>query len=351
MTRVFALLALLASNLSAGTASDLARTIRENSFDREECYRVRDVSINKEDNRLYFSQGYLIFSKPVAGRPIAAVFSADSDGGDGEIILFPPDRAERRSLAVYTDSPNLNEHFRGLLMLFTDDMAARIKSELSNNPTNRKAPEVAQMLDENWSPILRNLGESYQTRIVYDLMNGTQARGGLFAAMISGSRLGNFDVVYEPISLEQIFAGQLVARENRVYFDIWTSFAARSTRKNPAPRTKELELRDYRIDATVNPDLSMDLVTRVKVKPNGGNLPVAAFDMSNAMAISEVKVNGAAAELLAAENLRFNLTRAGNNMFLVVPPEPLVAGREYEFEFHYSGKVIHDAGEHVFYVS
>ena len=351
MMRVFALLALLASNLCAGTASDLARTIRENSFDREECYRVRDVSINKEDIRLYFNQGYLIFSKPVAGRPIAAVFSADSDGGDGEIILFPPDRAERRSLAVYTDSPNLNEHFRGLLMLFTDDMAARIKSELANNPTNRKAPEVAQMLDENWSPILRNLGESYQTRIVYDLMNGTQARGGLFAAMISGSRLGNFDVVYEPISLEQIFAGQLVARENRVYFDIWTSFAARSTRKNPAPRTRELELRDYRIDATVNPDLSMDVVTRVKVKPNGGNLPVAAFDMSNAMAISEVKVNGVAGELLAAENLRFNLTRAGTNMFLVVPPEPLVAGREYEFEFHYSGKVIHDAGEHVFYVS
>ena len=38
-------------------------------------------------------------------------------------------------------------------------------------------------------------------------------------------------------------------------------------------------------------------------------------------------------------------------MFLVVPKEPLQAGREYEFEFHYSGKVIHDAGEHVFYVS
>src|SRR5215471_7471571 len=324
MTRLYALLLVFAPILHAGTASDLARSIRENSFDRDECYRVRDVSINKEDIRLYFTQGYLIFSKPVAGRPIAAVFSADPEGGDGEILLFPPDRAERRSLAVYTDSPNLNEHFRGLLMLFTDDMAARIKSELANNPTNRKAPEAAQTLDEFWSPILRNLGESYQSRIVYDLMNGTQSRGGLFAAMISGSRLGNFDVVYEPTSLEQIFAGQLVARENRVYFDTWTSFAARSSRLHPAPRPKDMELRDYRIDSTVNPDLSMDVVARVKAKPLMAKLPVTAFDMSNAMTISEVKVDGAPAELLTAENLRFNLTRAGNNMFLVVPSEPLV---------------------------
>jgi hypothetical protein len=55
--------------------------------------------------------------------------------------------------------------------------------------------------------------------------------------------------------------------------------------------------------------------------------------------------------VLQGESLRVNLTRAGNNLFLVVPPEPLRAGREYEFEFHHAGKVIHNAGENVFYVS
>src|SRR5215831_18748483 len=168
MTRLYALLLLFAPTLHAGTASDLARAIRENSFDRDECYRVRDVSLNKEDVRLYFTQGYLIFSKPVAGRPVAAMFSADLDGGDGEIILFPPDRAERRSLAVYTDSPNLNEHFRGMLMMFTDDMAARLRGQLAGNETNRKAPELAATLDDYWTPVLRNLATSYQTRLAYD---------------------------------------------------------------------------------------------------------------------------------------------------------------------------------------
>ena len=40
-----------------------------------------------------------------------------------------------------------------------------------------------------------------------------------------------------------------------------------------------------------------------------------------------------------------------NNLFLVAPAEPLHAGREYEFEFRHSGKVIHEAGDHVYYVS
>ena len=64
---------------AAGTAADVARAIRENSFDRDECYRVRDLTFAKEDIRLYLNDGHLIFSKPVAGRRIAAVFAADVD--------------------------------------------------------------------------------------------------------------------------------------------------------------------------------------------------------------------------------------------------------------------------------
>src|SRR5215472_535753 len=349
--RLLALALLLPAVLPAGTASEIARAIRDSSFDREECYRVRDLALAKEDIKMYFTQGYLIFSKPVAGRPFAAVFSADGEGGDGEILLLPPDRAERRSLALFTDSPNLDEHIRGGLILFTGDVYSQLKAQIADNPSNRKAPEVAGMLDDYWSPILRNLGGSYQTRLTYDLLGGSAKRGGLFVAMLDGAKLGNFDLIFEPGNPEQILAGQLVARENRLYFDTWTSFAARSLRRSPAPPPRDVNLRDYRIDATINPDLSMDVVAKVKVAPVVDGLPVVGFDMASAMDVSETKVDGRAAEVLSSESLRFNLTRAGNRLFLVDAPEPLRAGREYEFEFHYSGKVIHDAGEHVFYVS
>src|SRR5665811_1646265 len=69
MVRTLLVLAwLLPYPLFGGTAADIARAVRENSFDRDECYRVRDLTVIKEDIRVYLTDGYLIFSKPVAGR-------------------------------------------------------------------------------------------------------------------------------------------------------------------------------------------------------------------------------------------------------------------------------------------
>ena len=334
-----------------GAAADIARAVRENSFDRDECYRVRDLSILKEDIRVYLTDGYLIFSKPVAGRRMAAVFSADVEGGDGEVILLPPDRAERRSLAAFIDAPNLDEHIRAAVLLFTGDVYDQLKSQMANNPANRKAPEMAPVLDEQWSPVLRNLGASYQVRLTLDLMSGPERANRLFAGMFGSKKLGNFDLVYDPDNIEQIISGQLTTRENRLFFDTWTSFPARSSRKNPTPLVRDPQLGDYRIDATVAPDLTLNVISRVKVRVTAASLAVAPFEIAREMSVTEVRVDGVAAEVLQAETVRLNLAHGGNNLFLVAPAEPLRAGREYEFEFHHSGKVIHEAGDHVYYVT
>ena len=335
----------------AGTAADIARAVRENGFDRGECYRVRDLSFIKEDLRIYFTDGYLIFSKPVAGRRTAAVFSADVEGGDGEVILLPPDRAERRSLATFIGSPNLDDHISAGLLLFTGDVYEQLIAQMANNPANRKAPEMAPVLDEQWGPVLRNLGTSYQARLTLDLMGGAARADRMFAGMFRSTKLGNFDLVYDPDNIEQILAGQLTTRQDRLYFDTWTSFPSRSSRKNPTPKVHDPQVGDYRIDATVAPDLTLNVTTRVKVKVNAASLAAVAFDIAREMSVTEVMVDGVAAEVLQAESTRLNLVHGGNNQVLVAPAEPLHAGREYEFEFRHSGKVIHAAGDHVFYVS
>src|SRR2546426_6524296 len=122
--------------------------IRESSFDRNECYRVRDVTLVREDIRIYLADGHIIFSQPVAGRRIAAVFTADVEGGDGEIILMPPNLAERTSLASYIASPNLDEHFRTALFLFTGNDYDQLMSQLPENPTNKKVPELGPVMEE-----------------------------------------------------------------------------------------------------------------------------------------------------------------------------------------------------------
>src|SRR5215831_18067459 len=79
-----------------GSAADLARSLGEVRLDPGQCYRIRDITIAKEDARIYLTDGYLIFSRPVAGAPIAAIFTAEVDGGDAEVLLMPPLRSERR---------------------------------------------------------------------------------------------------------------------------------------------------------------------------------------------------------------------------------------------------------------
>jgi hypothetical protein len=351
MRWVFALALLARLPLMAGSAADVARAIRENTFDRDECYRVRDLTLIKEDIRVYLTDGYLIFSKPVEGRPIAAVFLADTDGGDGEVMLLPPNRAERRSLATFTESPNLDEHFRGAVFLFTGDVYEALKKQLPENPANKKLPELGALLDEKWTSALRSLGAGYQTRLTLDLLGWPSSRPGMLAAFFQGNKLGNFDVVFDPSVQEQILVGQLATRDNRLYFDTWTSFEARSSRLHPVSRKPELLLRDYRIQAVVNEDLSLSVVTRVKGTPAAGGTPVVPFEIAPEMAVTGATVDGRPAEVLQSDALRINLMRGGNSLFLVVPPEPLREGVEYEFEFHHSGNVIHDAGDRIFYVS
>ena len=267
------------------------------------------------------------------------------------MLVRPPDVSERRSLAGYIDSPTLDEHFSTAAFLFTGNDYDELKSQFSRSAANKKSPEAAPMLDDEWSSVLRNLGESYQTRLTLDLLGGPGHPPGLFAGLFSGHKLGNFDVLYDPANLEQITAGKLTTRNGRLFFDTWTSFRARATRNDPAPPKLDLLTSNYRIEATVDPDLSLSAVTRVTVKSPTDGLVSMPFEITPLMTITEVTVDGKPAEFLQRESLRANLSLGGNGLFVVVPPEPLRAGREYEFEFHHNGKVILDAGDQVLYVT
>ena len=196
--------------LAAGPAADLARAIHDNALDRDACYRVRDLTLFKEDIRIYLSDGYLIFSKPVAGRPIAAVFTTDVEGGDGEVILRPPSLAERRSLASFTGSPTLDTHFQASLFFFTGDVYQGLMAQIPNNPANRKAPEVGALMDEQWAQSLRNISANYEPRLVLDLMNASSRKPDFFSGVFRSATAGDFDVLYDPENPDQIAAGQFV---------------------------------------------------------------------------------------------------------------------------------------------
>src|SRR5580693_8795652 len=127
--------------VNSASAADIAREVREISLDPSECYRVRDLALPKDEARFFFTDGYLIFAKPVAGVRMSAVFTADVEGGDAEVLVLPPNRGERRSLGSYTGSPNLDEHLTAAVLIFSDDTYAKLTEQIRQT-TSKKTPEM-----------------------------------------------------------------------------------------------------------------------------------------------------------------------------------------------------------------
>jgi hypothetical protein len=344
----FALFAALA--LNAGTASDLAEELRSIELDTEECYRVRDVHFSRDELKLYLTDGWLVFAKPVAGRRVAAVFLAEPAAGDAEILLMPPTKGERVSLARFTESPNLNEHFTAAVMLFTDGTETELREAIYRTEP-RKSPENGLLIQTHWQGTVRNLAASFLVRLVEQTISQTPPAQGLFYAAISGKKLGNFDVVHDPEAKEQIYLGRLVNKENRLYYDTWTNFESRSFRTGERkPLADPFRIERYVIESVLEPDLHLRVHSAATIVPTR-TVRVAAFELSSRMSVTAVRINGEEAEILERASLRANLLRsADSGQFLVIPPQPLEPGRAYQVEFEHDGKVIADAGKNVYYV-
>lgn len=349
------------------TGAELARSIREAGLDPQECYRVRDLSYYREDIKLYFHDGFLIFSKPVQGERLSAVFSGDVEGGDGEVILFPPYKGERQSMAKFTQSPNLDEHFGAALLVFSDDTAHVLYDRITREGAGKKSEEMGAALRDQWDSVVKNVTENFDFRLVIDLMHPDRdsgernLRGMLFIA-IAGKHLGNFDIVDDPRQDQQMLAGQMSTRDGSdPKYDIWAHFTARSLRTGTAkPPEPEFTVGHYHIDASIfgmsgdtsgSQGLQLKANTKATVRVGKQPLRVFPFEVSRAIEVTSVKVDGRPAELLARETTRGRASRADQNgAFEVVSPEPLAAGTEHVLEFEHEGSVIAFAGKGVYFV-
>lgn len=313
---------------------------------------MRDLQISRDEARFFLNDGLLIFLKPIDGHRIGAVFSSDIEGGDAEFLLIPYGRAERMSLAKFTKSPTLEERFSAAVLLATDGELERLLERLRAGEGGRPAMEEGHLLASRWNSVLRSLSNSFEIRLINDLLAGRTGPSGFFFAAIAGQALGNFDFIFDPRSRNQITLGQLTSRDGRAYYDLWTYFASRSFRsgqRNVPPR--DLAMESYKIDTEVRPDLRVEVVTRMKA-----SVPATAaslvFELSPRMDVTSAEVNGVAAEVFRRDSIRANLLRGDQNeALLVVPSQPLEPGRSHEIVVKHEGNVIGDAGNRVFSVA
>jgi Peptidase family M1 domain len=350
---------------SPSTAADLARLIRESGMDPAECYRVRDLRFVKDDIKLYLNDGYLIFSKPVLGQRLSALFTTDVEGGDGEVIVIPPTRSERQSLAAFTQSPNLDEHVRTILMILTDDSMAVLRTALEQQQDSvKKAASAGALLAERWDPVVANISGPMQMRLVADLLSARPAKTGLAFFAISGVALGNFDILSDARANHRMVMRQRAEREGHDELNVWTDFLPRritstvSSVPNPvAPRQAaqtdwEFTLSRYRIDAEIANDLGVRAVTRVSALIGPDPVRAFAFEVARNMQVTAVRIDGTPAELMRDESQRGRVKGGTEEVeFLAVAPMALIPGSTHEFEFEHRGNVIATRGDGVYFVS
>jgi len=343
---------LLAVHLPAAESiRDLNRRVRETGLDAGECYRVRDLRLSRDDLRFYFDDGYLIFGKAIDGVRLSAVFTADVEAGNAELLVLPPHRSERGSLVFYTHAPNLEQHFDSAVLVFTGETYAELMQSILRNGPPEKSPEHGAELAQAWNPAVQNLLSASAVHVLGDLLSGTA--DGFFYAALEDRTLGNFDAIYNPPNKEQITVGQVVTRGQQSYFDIWTRFEGlafrNGTRKAPPP---DIKVTGYRIDATLDANLHMQVVTEATVVPSAQGIRALPFDLTPAMRVTEVRIDGAPAEFLQpdAPSLEHNEGDV-SQQFLVLAPQALEAGKEHKIEFHHEGGIVADHGDAGYFVT
>lgn len=288
-------LALLAAALplaAADSAREVAEQLRKPELDPSACYRVRDLAFSREDLRFYFTDGWLLFGKPINGRYHTAVFEREAESGDAEVLLLPPSKGERISLAKFTGSPNLNEHLHQAVLIFSDDTGNRLLQLIRDQGEPKLSAEMGHLLAAKWRDPVINLTTSFLSKLVDHVYGQWPIADGFFYAGLTGRTLGNFDLFHDPGALDQLYAGRLAYRDNVPYYDIWTTFPSRPFRtgqRQPLPPSFAMD--NIRIEAVLEENLHLRAVTRTTIQPRRP-LTMLAFEISSRMKVGAVRING-----------------------------------------------------------
>lgn len=323
----------------------LYRELLNPAFDAKDVYQVREVSIMMEDLHISLSDGTIAFVREVNGHITGAMFE-----GVGEVLLVPPNRAERTSLALFTGSAVLEQRFQSAYLRFADD---KIVNELRNGL--RGHAEEAQEFITRWQQPALLLARGDALPILQVMTSVPQSAASFLHLRIGGTTAGIVDLFFDSNGSEQISVAQASVVNNVAYFDTWTSFPMRSIREasgqeDPATRAS-FEVSDYKLHVNVQPPTDLSAEAEFTLTPQRSGQRTLILELSRYLKLSEVQVDGAPAEYIQNEAISgSDLSRRGDDLIGIVMPAPLEKGRPVKLQFKYSGPVMFNAGGDVIYV-
>src|SRR6185437_9450705 len=321
------------------------RELLNPTFDLKDVYTIREVSILREDLHISISDGTIAFTRSVDGHVTGAVFE-----GVGEVLLVPPNRAERTSLALFTGAAILEERFQSAYFRFSDDkLADELRSGFRGHPDN-----AAEFI-AHWQEPARILARGDALPILQGLTSSPSANSRFLHLRIDATEAGVFDVFFDTNASEQISVAQPRVIDNVAYYDTWTSFPMRSVRdaageEDPATHAN-YEMSDYVLRVQVQPPSDLSAEAEFMLIPRQSGQRTVVLELSRYLKLTEVKMNGAPVEFIQNEAISgSDLSRRGDDLIGVVLPAPLVKDQPVKLSFKYSGPVMFNAGGDLIYV-
>jgi peptidase M1-like protein len=366
LTAVFAVLAFVqpayandtpAAAVRPKNAEELYSQLQTVGLDKSRVFRIRDASLDRSSLHIAFENGTVAFTQDVDGRVTGAYFE-----GEGEVLLIPPNKMERASMALFTGMAILEEQFITGYFRFNDDTYAELE------PFLRPADNAQEFLTE-WDDTARRLADLDALRLFLtfsrNLPTAEPAAGAgpqpgdatpdrMLHARLQGRKLRNFDLFYDSLNTEQIWAGQSRTVEGVSYYDLWTSFTQSRGGADDKPseiRKDEIYISHYTIRADVKPPTDLSADARLQVEVRRGGMRTLLFELSRFLHVKTVEANGRKVEFINNQALEgTQLARRGNDLVAVVFPAPLKSGEKLELHFTYGGEVLSEAAKGLLYV-
>ncbi len=323
---------------------DLLRQLNSASLDPTRISVIRDAHITRSRMDLYFNRGFIAFMTPVEGEVTGAVF-----WGEGEVLMIPPSRAEKRNLAQFTRSPILEEKFDSAYLRFTDQTARELLT--ASHPPDPDDPEQPGPVVEEWAKASPALNIETSIRILTDLL-GDRSHP-YFYARLKGENLGIFDVIDDERQPEAFSISAFRKAGSQTFTDIWCSFPTQGSPAKPAPPTEgSARALAYTLDIRILPDHSLEGRAAIELESHSAQDRVISFGLSRWLTVTGVEDDhGSSIPVIGGQPAKGRLAdaRAEDHVEVVLPhPHPI--GERYRLTFAYHGNVIADVGNGVLYV-
>ena len=323
---------------------ELLQQLNRVALDPNQVYAIRDAHITRARLNLYLNRGFIVFMTPVEGEVTGAVFA-----GEGEVLMIPPNRTERQSLAQFTHAPVLEERVDSAYLRFTDGTAQELLAA-SRRPDPDDPEQPGPFVQESGA-VAQTLNAESSVRILRDLL-GARDRP-YFYARVKGEALGVFDITDDEREAEPFTITSTRRAGSQTFADTWCSFSTHSAQAGPAAAVGDAaRALAYTLDVRIAPDHAMEGRAEVQLESRSAQERVVSFDLSRWLAVTSVEdEQGHTVAVVGGQPPEGDSTGARtDDQVAVVLPRAYPVGERYRLTFHYHGNVIDNVGNGVLYV-